>query len=424
MLEVGKDIMRNNAPGAGMSVGRLRIVHTVFILLFAAFIGRTLVLGINGTDASRRGTGAGTWVSSRADIVDRNGDILAKNTVSGHIVLRPHQVKDADATAVFINSVMPEKTISSALADINSGRRFIYIKKLATDDQRRFVKSAKMPGISVEETERRSYPKGRLFAHVVGFVERSDDMRGLEGAEKLNDKYLRENTHPLVLSVDSRIQAVFYHELAVAKQKYNAIGAMGMLMNSRTGEMLAMVALPDFDPENVENDPMQNRMFNPTRGVFELGSVFKIFNTAMAMEYGIGLSREYPVTKPYNVLNRHGRVSATIRDVASFKPPRPNLNVGEILLHSSNVGSVQIALDLPGSAQSDFLQRIHMDKALDLEFGRTERPLWPRQWGPVERATVSFGHGISVTPMHLLLGVNAMVNGGIYVWPTIYRRNV
>lgn len=429
MFEVGQDIIKNagaaGAAGAGagrLGQSRLRVVYGIFVIAFLVFAGKTLLLGIEGTDRARRGNGVGEWVGTRADIVDRNGDLLAKNIISGHIVLRPPQVRDADKVAGFIHEISPDITVQKILDDINSGKKFIYVKKLASDYQRNAVKSSKIAGLSVEETEWRRYPKRRLFSHVLGFV--GNDGHGLEGVERMRDAYLRENKEPLVLSVDSRIQSIFYQELSAAMQKYSAHGAMGMLMNSRTGEMISMVSLPDFDPENLSYDPVSNRLFKPIRGVFEMGSIFKIFNTAMAMETGIGLKREYYVAKPYTIRDKNGRVAATIRDVASFKPVRPELNVAEIMLYSCNAGSVQIALDFPDGAQPQFFEKIHMDRALDLEFGRTERPLMPIKWGPVEKATVSFGHGMSVTPMHVLLGVNAMTNGGIYIMPTLFKRNV
>ena len=153
-----------------------------------------------------------------------------------------------------------------------------------------------------------------------------------------------------------------------------------------------------------------------------MGSIFKIFNTAMAMENGI--DKEYYVAEPFPITDKFGRVVKRISDVRSFKPPRPNLTIEEIMLHSCNAGSAQIALDLPDGTQQEFFERLHFDEPLDLDFGSTERPLLPAKWGPVERATVSFGHGISVTPMHLLLAVNAMTNGGIYIYPTILKRGV
>ena len=233
---------------------------------------------------------------------------------------------------------------------------------------------------------------------------------------------MTENKDPLRLSVDSRVQSVFYDQLSFAMQKYGTRAAMGMLMNSRTGEIIAMVSLPDYDPENLSADPVENRLFKPMRSVYEMGSIFKIFNTALALENGI--DKEYYVKEPFKVLDKFGRVATTIHDVRSFKPPRPHLSVEEIMVHSCNVGSAQIALDLPDGAQKEFFERLHMDKALNLEFGRTENSIPQRKWGQVERATVSFGHGYAVTPMHLMLAVNAVTNGGIYIYPTLQKRSV
>jgi cell division protein FtsI (penicillin-binding protein 3) len=217
---------------------------------------------------------------------------------------------------------------------------------------------------------------------------------------------------------------VFYEQLSFAMQKYQTKAAMGMLMNSRTGEMIAMVSLPDFDPENLRIDPVSNRLFKPMRSVFELGSIFKIFNTALALENGIDSKKEYYVAKPFPIYDKHGRIAKKITDIRSFKPPRPSINVEEIMVHSCNVGSAQIALELPDGAQKEFFERLHMDKALNLEFGRTENTLPQRKWGPVERATVAYGQGYAVTPMHLMLGVNAVTNGGIYIYPTLQKRSV
>lgn len=424
MYEVGKDIFKHGFTGGGGDVvahRRLRFIYSLFVLAFVIFTVRTLWLGIQGTDRSRIGASDGAWVVNRADIVDRNGDILAKNVMSGHITLRPAQVKDRDKVAQLIHQVLPyEYSLADALKLVNSSRRFIYVKKYASDNQRNMITAAKLPGLGIESVQTRRYPKRRLFAHAVGFV--GNDGHGLEGAERIYDDYLRENKDPLRLSLDSRVQSVFYEQLSMAMQKYQAKAAMGLLMNSRTGEMVAMVSLPDYDPENLRADPAQNRMFRPLRGVYEMGSIFKIFNTAMALENGI--TKEYYIAEPFKIPDKFGRTAAKISDIRSFKPPRPNLTPEEIMLHSCNVGSAQIALDLPDGTQKEFFERIHLDEPLSLEFGRTERSLMPIKWGPVERATVSFGHGISVSPMHLLLAVNSMTNGGIYIYPTLQKRSV
>jgi cell division protein FtsI (penicillin-binding protein 3) len=310
--------------------------------------------------------------------------------------------------------------LADALALVHNTKRYKLLAKNMPDEKCKPLRAARIDGLDVKRVQMRKYPKQRLFSHVVGFV--GEDGHGLEGAELVFDDYLTENLDPLRLSLDSSIQMAFYEQLSVAVQKYDAKGAMGLLMNSRTGEMLAMVSLPDFDPENRGLDPESNHLFKPLRGVFEMGSVFKIFNTAMAMENNI--NKKYVINKPYPILDKNGRVATRVTDVASFRPKTPTMSVEEIMLHSCNVGSAQIALDLPDGTQKEFFHRLHLDEKLDLEFGKTEKPLMPRKWGPVERATVSYGHGISVTPMHLLLAVNAMTNGGIYIYPTLQKRNI
>lgn len=426
MFEVGNDVFKHGFienSGDRLAQRRLRWIYGLFIFFFVLFAVRTLYLGIQGTDRSRLAGADGNWNVSRADIIDRNGDILAKNIMSGHITLRPPQVRDQDKEKVanLIHQALPyEYSVSDALQLVSSSRKFIYIKKYASDNQRNMVTTAHLAGLDVEPVQTRRYPKRRLFSHVVGFV--GNDGQGLEGAERIYDDYLRENVAPLRLSLDARIQSVFYEQLSMAMQKYQAKAAMGMLMNSRTGEMLAMVSLPDFDPENRGLDSASNRMFKPLRGVYEMGSIFKIFNTAVAMENGI--HKEYYVKEPFKIQDKFGRTAARISDVSSFKPPRPYLTIEEIMLHSCNVGSAQIALDLPDGAQREFFHRLHFDTPLELEFGKTERPIMPAKWGPVERATMSYGHGISITPMHLLLAVNAMTNGGIYIYPTLQKRDV
>ncbi len=424
MYKVGQDIWKNGFNIFGWNTQEaknLRFMQMVFVFVFFIFIARLLFLAVSDMERSRLRPNTGQWLVERTDIVDRNGELLAKNVMSGDIVLRPQNVQDKDKVARFIYEMFPEKyTLKDSYELVNSSRRFIYLEKDSIERKRGEVELAKIPGLDVEVKQSRLYPKGRMFSHAVGFV--GADGYGLEGAEKTYNEYLNENTDPLYLSVDSRIQSIFYRELSIAMEKFSALAAMGVLMDARTGEIIAMVSLPDFHPENRSADPVSNRVFKPIRSVYEMGSVFKVFNTAMAYEYGI--DKEFYIEEPFEIENKFGRVSARIRDHASFKPPRPYLNAEEILIHSCNPGSAQIALELPSGAQQEFLSRINMDQALDLEFGKTERPLMPAKWGPVEKATVSYGHGISVTPMHLFLGFNSMINGGYYIYPTLQKRAI
>ena len=428
MFEVGKDIIKrgfSTSRNDATTRRRLNIMYGLLMVAFVAFAGRTLWLGVSGANKARGSGVNGEWIVHRADIVDRNGDILAKNLESGTIQLVNKYVQDEDREKIaqLIHELLPYKySLADALQLVRPERGYVPLIRTASESQIKKVRAAKLRGLEVDPRQVRKYPKRRLFSHVVGFV--GKDGVGLEGAEKRFNDYLTENKDPLRLSLDSRIQSVFYEQLSIAMQKYHTKAAMGMLMNSRTGEMLAMVSLPDFDPENLNSDPAANRTFKPMRMVYEPGSIFKIFNTALALENGIGMDKEYYVAKPFPIYDKFGRIAKRITDIRSFKPPRPKLNIEEIMMLSCNVGSAQIALDLPENAQKEFFERLHMDKALSLEFGRTENTIPQRKWGPVERATVAYGQGYAITPMHLLLGVNAVANGGIYIYPTLQKRNV
>lgn len=422
MFEVGRDIFKHGITGAvGNAMGhrRLRFVYGVFLAAFVVFAGRTIQLAAKGSNRVRQGVGKSEWVVKRADIIDRNGEILAKNLMTCDIALTPRLVKKPDSVADTLHKFFEyEYSKQDIFNKINIGKRVIVKKnvdeKICRDALER---ENRFDGIEVALKQERIHPKGSLFANIVGFVGESsgdNEIKGRAGIEKQFEDYLVNNTEPLQLSLDSRIQAVFYEQLIRAVDMYHAKGAMGMLMNSRTGEMLAMVSWPNAD--------FKRSMFPPLDGTYEFGSVFKVFNTAMAIENGI--TREYLVTKPYPIKDKFNRTVYSISDVRTFKPPRPYLNVDEIMLHSCNVGSAQIAHDLPYGTQQEFLHRIHIDEPLTLDFGRTAKPQMPRQWGPAERATVSIGQGINVTAMHVLLGINSMINGGIYIYPTILKKEI
>ena len=419
---IGKDILPHEYKGSVYnheSASRLHWVKFAFSFLFVIFVVRTLELGLQSNDY-RKYNGQNAQIESRADIVDRNGVVLAKSVKSGNIKLFPPRVKEKhiNEVAAIIHEVAPmDYSIEDALNLIRSGRRGLYIKKNATEDQIKLVKQAhkQYDCFEIEQFTQRRYPQRNVFAHVIGFSGKDE---GLEGIELTYDKYLRENKDPLRLSIDSRVQNIFHEQLSIAMNKYNAKGAMGMLMNSSTGEMIAMVQIPDFDPNNINSIPVNTRRFKLMRDNFEMGSIFKIFNTALAYENGLQ-NKDYKVDEPLMIYD----MSSFKRDVVK-KGGHRTLKAPEIMLHSCNVGSARIALDLPEGAQKEFFERLNFNKPLQLEFGKTERAITYKTWGPTERATAAFGHGIAVTPMHLILGVNAMTNGGIYIYPTLLKRSI
>ena len=434
-FNIGKDILPHEYKGAIFnheSAARLRWVKWAFSAMFVIFVARTLQLGLQSNDY-RRYNGSGVQIESRADIIDRNGVVLAKSVKSGNIKLFPPRVKEKDINDVanVIHDIAPmDYSVEDALNLIRTGRRGVYIKKNANEEQMKQIRLAhkKYDCFEIEQFTQRRYPQRNVFAHVIGFSGKDE---GLEGVELTYDKYLRENKEPLRLSIDSRVQNIFHEQLTIAMNKYHAKGAMGMLMNSSTGEMIAMVQLPDFDPNNINSIPVNARRFKLMRDNFEMGSIFKIFNTALAYENGLQ-NKDYKVDEPLMIYDKFGRpaMRKPIDDVSSFKRDvvrkggHRTLKPKDIMLHSCNVGSARIALDLPDGAQKEFFERLNFNKPLQLEFGKTERAMTYKTWGPTERATASFGHGIAVTPMHLLLGVNAMTNGGIYIYPTLLKRSI
>ena len=426
---IGKDVLPHEYKGAiynRESAARLRFISKVFVIVCLVFAARTLQLGLQQSE-TKRYVGSINKVERRADIVDRNGVVLAKSIISGHIQFFPARVQDkeVDAVAKIVHEIAPaDYSIKDALNLIQNKKSWRYIKKNASEEQIAMVKPYNC--FEVEAVAVRRYPQRNVFSHIVGFAGKDG---GSEGIEKLYDEYLRENKDPLVLSVDSRVQNIFHEQLSKAVDKFHAKGAMGMLMKSSTGEMIAMVQLPDFNPHNGGNVPQSIRTFKLLRDNFEMGSVFKIFNTALAYENGLE-NRVYDIDKPYMVYDKFNRpalkkpisdVSSFIRDVNKGKIKR-RMTAPEIMLHSCNVGSAKIARDLPEGAQKEFFHKLHLDKSLDLDFGKTERAITYKNWGPTEKATAAFGQGISVTPMHLLLAVNAVTNGGIYLYPTILKR--
>jgi len=434
-FNIGFDILPHEYKGAIYNhacLGRLRFLRNFFAVVFLIFAFRTIQLGLQNNDMGKN-NGKSAEIERRADIVDRNGVVLAKSVKFGSIKLYPSRVKNEHINNVanLVHEIAPmDYSVSDALNLIHSGKNGVFIKTQATEEQINLIKQAhkKYNCFEIVPFAKRHYPQGNVFAHVVGFAGKD---AGLEGVEFTYDKYLRENKDALKLSIDSRVQNIFHEQLTIAMNKYRAKGAMGMLMNSTTGEMIAMVQLPDFDPNNINSSPETNRKFKLLRDNFEMGSVFKIFNTALAFENNLQ-DKEYKVDEPIMIYDKFGRpaMKKPIDDVISFKRDvvkkkgLRKLTAPDIMLYSCNVGSVRIALDLPDGAQKEFFHKLNLDRPLQLEFGKTEKALTHNTWGQTERATAAFGHGIAVTPMHLLLAVNAMTNGGIYIYPTLLKRSI
>jgi cell division protein FtsI (penicillin-binding protein 3) len=269
-----------------------------------------------------------------------------------------------------------------------------------------------LPGLSFQREDRRFYPNGNIASHVVGFTDL--DNKGIAGIEKEFDERLRKNNDPLVLSIDLRLQNILREELKKSVVEFRARGAAGIIMNAHTGELLAMVSLPDFDPHNMGGSAPDAKFNRNTSGMYEMGSTFKIFNTAMALETGrVRMNSSFDATQPLFVGGHK---------FADYHPKNRWLTVPEIFEYSSNIGSARMALEVGSKAQRNFFEHIGLFQPVDIELPEVGSPLVPARWGDLTTITASFGYGISVSPLHIARGVSAVVNGGYLPEVTLLKR--
>jgi cell division protein FtsI (penicillin-binding protein 3) len=350
---------------------------------------------------------------ARADIVDRNGVLIATTLASPSLFANPKQISDPADAAKKLVAVLPDLSEAEVTAKLAASEKsFVWLKRHLTPKQQFEINRLGIPGFQFEREERRVYPDGNLAAHVVGYS--GIDNKGLAGIERGMDEVLKESREPLRLSLDIRVQHIMHEELTRAVEEFSAIGGTGIMLDVRNGEVISMVSLPDFDP-NRPGTATPERIFNrATLGAYEMGSIFKIFNTAMVIDNRVGnLNSSYDATRSIHI----GRF--TIED---YHAKRRWLTMAEIFMYSSNIGSVKMALEAGTERQKDFFQRLGMTKTPSIEIPEVAAPLVPSPWREVNTMTISFGHGMSVTPLHMATGVSAMVNGGMLRQSTILKR--
>lgn len=349
----------------------------------------------------------------RADIVDRNGVLLATNLSTASLFANPRKVIDPDETARQLAKVLPDLHEAEVARKLKTGRAFVWLQRNLTPRQQWDVISLGLPGVDFQSAQTRVYPNGPLASHILGYVD--IDNRGLAGVEETFDPTLRGNAAPLRLTVDARLQHILRNELLRAKTEFSAIGATGIILDTRSGEVLAMTSLPDFDPNDGRNARDEQHFNRATLGVYELGSTFKIFTAAMALDYGIVTMRGgYDATEPIRIARY------TIRD---YHAKRRWLSVPEIFMYSSNIGAAKMAEDVGGEAQREFFRHLGLLRPASIELPEVGAPMVPSPWRPINTLTIGFGHGLAVSPLQLASGVAAMVNGGMVRKPTLIRNS-
>ncbi len=402
-----------------IETGRTRILITAtFLTLAFAVIGARLVdiTALQPQETPKIAKPASTAPEEalpRGAILDREGVLLAANLSTVSLFADPALVLDPADTALKLAAALPQLDPVWIESRLRRDTRFVWLDRTLTPDQQYEVNRLGMPGIDFDENETRIYPHGSLFAHTLGYT--NVDNAGIAGVEKRFEDQLQKDGADVQLSLDTRVQHILRDELSQAVETYSAIGAAGIIMDARTGEVLGMSSLPDFDPNHpgsADEDAVFNRA---TLGVYELGSTFKIFNTAMALEAGVvDLNGGYDATKPIRISR------FTISD---YHAKKRWLSVPEIFVFSSNIGSAKMALDVGPAGQRKFMENLGFLNTLGLELPELGRPQSPSKWRPINTMTISFGHGISVSPMHLVSGVAAMINGGVVHRPTLLKTS-
>ena len=412
---------------------RLILVAAAFVMAFATVAARMSVLAASDPAEPAVASSGAPIVAQRADIVDRDGRILATNLQTASLYARPHRMVDPHAAAAGLARIFPDLDAATLTRRFTSGGKFLWIKRSLSPEQRQAVHELGEPGLVFGPRERRLYPNGRLASHILGGYTfgregaHAAEVLGAAGVELYFDDFLRDPANegqPLRLSLDLSVQAAVERVLAGGMRLMNARGAAAVLMEVETGRIVAMASLPDFDPNQrpappVSGDPSENPLFNrAAQGVYELGSTFKIFTAALAMETGIATPRTViDISEPLT----WGRFR--IRD---FHDYGDELSLHDVMVKSSNIGTATIARDIGAARQKRFLEALGFLEPVDLPLpeARGTDPLVPKKWSEIHTMTISYGHGLAATPLHLAAAYATLANGGMRVRPSLLADSV
>jgi len=404
---------------------RIRLAAVAFLVAFLVVIGRLVMFGMApATHADAYVDPNAAIATSRPDLIDRNGEILATDIKMASLYAEPRNILDPDEATELITSVLPDLDATAVRKKLATDAGFVWLKREITPIQQSQIHALGIPGIGFLSENRRFYPGGPTAAHIVGLV--NVDNQGIAGFEKYVDDHgladlhaagfaRNEDVEPVRLSIDLRVQHILRDELAGAIARYRAIAATGIVINVHSGEVLAMSSLPDYDPNNPVDALQPDRLNRMSAGVYELGSVFKSFTFAMALDSGV-------VTMADRIDSAHSiRVGRfTIDD---FHAKRRILSVPEVFIYSSNVGAARMALKTGKEVQQEYLRRFGLLTRISTDLPEVAKPIVPAKWTDLTAMTVAFGHGLAVTPLQAAVADAALMNGGWLIPPTFRPRS-
>lgn len=419
-LLYGKDVDR-----AVKAKARLGLAIVAFVAIYGIIAVRLVMFAMaSDGHGARRGVTQDAVATSRPDILDRHGMIIATDVKTPSLFAEPRKLIDVDEAVELLTAVMPDLDAKEVRERLSSNRGFVWLKREITPAQQREIHRLGIPGVGFLTENKRVYPNGPVVSHEIGHV--NVDNQGIAGIEKWLDGQGLAALHmaglatdrlqrPVDLALDLRVQFALRDELVKAREKFQAKASSGLVLNVNTGEIVALVSEPDYDPNDprTANDPSRiNRM---TTGVYEMGSTFKVLTVAMALDNGIAtLASKFDTRQPLHF----GRFA-----IHDYEPMHRFLSVPEIFTYSSNIGAARMALAVGVPGHQAFLRKMGQLDRLRTELPESAEPIVPKRWGDINTATISFGHGLSVAPLQAVMGIAATVNGGLLIPPTFLKRD-
>ena len=424
------EVIQNELRSVGE--GRLVVLGVMFFCAYAVIAAQMGLLAGSEPTEQRAAGGGVEILAQRADIVDRRGRVLATNIETHSLYAQPQEMIEPKRAAKELVKIFPDLDEARLTKDFSGKRKFIWVKKKISPEQLQQVHDIGEPGLLFGPREARLYPNGTLAAHVMGGTSfgregvHAAEVIGTAGVEKQFDEYLRDpanGARPLQLSIDMTVQTAAERVLYGGMRLMGAKGGASILMDIHTGEVISVVSLPDFDPNNrplppVEGDPDDSPLFNRAlQGVYELGSTFKVFTIAQAIELQL-------VNKS-TMINTRGPLVWGKHKIRDFHDYGKELDVETVLTKSSNIGTARISQMIGAERQREFLGALGMLDTTTIEMPEASggKPLLPKNWSEISTMTISYGHGLSATPMHLAAAFSTIANGGRKISPTLLKQD-
>nr|WP_255616410.1 penicillin-binding protein 2 [Microvirga puerhi] len=408
------------------STSRVGFTALCFATLFSVIGGRLVFLAMTSDTSSEVRRAASLEISAaRPDIIDRNGNILATDVKMVSVFAEPRNIIDKDEAVELLTAVLPDLDATDLRNKLGTKKGFVWVKREITPRQQAEVHRLGIPGVGFLPENKRIYPNAEAAAHVLGFanvdnvgiagIEKYIDNQGLQDLNGAGFAISAADLKPVQLSIDLRVQHALRDELSKGMAKFKAKATAGAIMDVNTGEIIALVSLPDFDPNNPVDALEADRINRINVGVFEMGSTFKALTTAMALDSG-----KFNINSTLDARSglRYGKFT-----IGDYHATHRVLTVPEVFIHSSNIGTARMALGIGVEGHKAFLRKMGQLTRLKTELPENAEPIVPPRWGELNTMTIAFGHGLAVAPLQALMAVGALVNGGVMINPTFLKRD-